>query len=568
MPTIDFPKRDLDILIGQPFTLTELDKWLLLVKGEIKSYDADKDELKIELQDTNRPDLWCAEGIARQIRIKINEGPHHYSFFNPTKKNIDKIMVAQGLDTIRPYIAGFKATGYTLSEQGLAQLIQTQEKLADIFGRKRKSVSIGVYRLNPIQFPITYTLTNPDTTRFTPLGFEEPMTLTEIIKNHPKGIEYGTSLIASNGKHHFPVLMDSKGTILSFPPIINSSEVGEVRVGDQNLFIEVTGTDLRMVLQAINIFAVNFADRGAKIDPIKVIYTGPTELGQEFQVPYNCSPELEVSQENVSTVLGKSLTLKAAKQALVEYGYQVKTRGKVLSVKQPSYRDDLMHPVDAIEDVAISNGYNTFPATLPSEFTVGGISESEKISDKVRELMLGFGFQETLSNILSSKDDLIMKMNLKNEHIIEVDNVMSLTYSCVRQSIIPSLLRVEAASSHSFYPHRIFEAGEIVQPNQKAETRADTLNGVCALLAHPNANFSEMHSYVDQLFYTLGLIYKIEPTSHESFIEGRVGNLVIGEKTCGLLGELHPQVLSNWQITMPCTVFELILDVLPKSHTS
>ena len=77
-----------------------------------------------------------------------------------------------------------------------------------------------------------------------------------------------------------------------------------------------------------------------------------------------------------------------------------------------------------------------------------------------------------------------------------------------------------------------------------------------------------MHSYVDQLFYTLGLIYKIEPTSHESFIEGRVGNLVIGEKTCGLLGELHPQVLSNWQITMPCTVFELILDVLPKSHTS
>ncbi|HIC04530.1 MAG TPA: phenylalanine--tRNA ligase subunit beta [Nitrospirales bacterium] len=562
MPTIDFPKQDFDSLIGRTFTLEELEGWMLLAKGEFKGYDAETDELKVELQDTNRPDLWCAEGIARQIRVKLEEGPRSYSFFKPAKKTLDQIVVGHGLHVTRPYVGGFKATGYTLSEQGLAQLIQTQEKLADIFGRKRKSVSIGVYRLDPIQFPITYAIADPDSTRFTPLGFDEPMTLTEILECHPKGIEYKSTLIGHDGKQHCPLLTDAKGIVLSFPPIINSREIGEVRVGDKNLFIEVTGTDLRMVLHTLNILATNFADRKAKIVPVEVIYPAPTEFGASIQVPYDCGSELEVPQENITTLLGESLTMNEGKQALIEYGYQVKSRGKILSVKQPPYRDDLMHPVDAIEDIAISNGYHTFPTALPSEFTVGGLSQAEMISDKVRELMVGFGFQETLSNILASQEDLVARMNLSDTAIIEVDNVMSLTYSCVRQWIIPSLLRVEAASSHSFYPHSLFEAGEIVQPDQDAESGTRTLNALSALLAHPNANFSEMHSYVDLLFYTLGLSYTVEPITHPSFMDGRVGQLTVHGKPCGLLGELHPQVLDNWQIAMPCAVFEVTLDKL------
>ena len=42
----------------------------MLVKGELKEHVAETGELRIELQDSNRPDLWCCEGIARQIRIK------------------------------------------------------------------------------------------------------------------------------------------------------------------------------------------------------------------------------------------------------------------------------------------------------------------------------------------------------------------------------------------------------------------------------------------------------------------------------------------------------------------
>jgi phenylalanyl-tRNA synthetase beta chain len=49
---------------------------------------------------------------------------------------------------------------------------------------------------------------------------------------------------------------------------------------------------------------------------------------------------------------------------------------------------------------------------------------------------------------------------------------------------------------------------------------------------------------------------------HSSFIEGRVGRISVGEEECGVIGELHPQVLENWQIAMPCAAFELELDSL------
>jgi phenylalanyl-tRNA synthetase beta chain len=52
----------------------------------------------------------------------------------------------------------------------------------------------------------------------------------------------------------------------------------------------------------------------------------------------------------------------------------------------------------------------------------------------------------------------------------------------------------------------------------------------------------------------------LEPTSHPSFIEGRVGKILTGGRDLGLIGELHPRVLANWQIAMPCAVFELVLD--------
>ncbi|MCA9472908.1 MAG: phenylalanine--tRNA ligase subunit beta [Nitrospirales bacterium] len=556
MPTISIFHKDLERLLHRKTNVNQIESWLPYVKGELKDHNPSTGELRVELQDSNRPDLWCVEGIARQIRIVLDAKPVDYPFLSSKGRSKRRLMVLPGIEKIRPYIAACTATGYEVTEEGLAQLIQTQEKLADIFGRKRQTVSIGVYRLGPISFPITYGLVKSDKTRFTPLGFTEKMTPQEILTVHPKGLEYGADFSEAT---EVPLLWDKEGQVLSFPPIINSREVGEVQIGDTELLVEVTGTDLPMVLLTLNIFSVNLADRGADIHSIDVTYPYSTEFGKTVKTPIDMSTSQRISLNAIEHALGTPLGSELIEQALHAYGYRVKATRHTLSVKLPAYRNDLMHVMDVAEDVAISRGYESFSPIMPAQFTVGALSISEKFSDQIRDLMIGFGFQEIFSNILASKTDLIERMRIggtEHGHVVEIENAMTESYACLRSSILPFLLRVEAASPRSFYPHQLFEIGEVAVPDMGVDLGARTVSKIAAIIAQPGASFSDIHSYLDLLMYYLVRDYRLEPSNHGSFLDGRVGRILCEENAVGFIGELHPEVLEAWQIHMPIAAFE------------
>ncbi len=568
MPTITIFKRDLEGLLAvpgeahQPMTMEQLEESLMLVKGELKGQNPDTGELRIELQDSNRPDLWCCEGIARQIRVKRQGSLPKYAFLTNTSKSPKQLNVAHGLEDIRPYVAACAATGYCVTPEGLAQLIQTQEKLAEMFGRKRRTVSIGLYRLAAIEFPVTYDLVRPDEITFVPLGMDTVMTLGEMLLVHPKGLEFGGILA---GHDRLPFLRDAKRQALSFPPIINSREVGEVRPGDDALFVEVTGTDLSMVLLTLNIFAANLADRGAVIEPIEVRYPYKTALGKAVMTPQDLGKSRKLSVSTIEQALGQELGTHEVAKALTAYGYQVTAKAKEVRVTLPLYRQDLMHAMDVVEDVAISRGYSDFLPVMPSQFTVGGLSRIEEVSDHIRTLMVGMGFQEIVSNILGSPKDLRDAMRLEGTEwgqLVEVDNVMSQSFSALRQWMLPSLLRVEAASNRAFYPHRIFEAGEVARHDLTQPRGSRTVTVLGGMIAHADAHFSEAHSCLDTLLYYANHAYSLEPIQHPSFLAGRVGSIVSEGKQIGLIGELHPEVLERWQIGVPAVAFEIDLTEL------
>ena len=564
MPTISIFHQDLNHLLGQSSTIDQIDAWLPLVKGELKDHTPSTGEIRVELQDSNRPDLWCVEGIARQIRTKLIGTGASYSFVRSKTRPKRRITVGQGMEAVRPFVAACCSRGYRVTVEGLTQLIQVQEKLADIYGHKRQTVSVGLYRLSQIQFPVTYGLMKPEEARFTPLGFSEKMSLKEILDIHPKGLEYGPIV---SGHDSYPLLWDKEGQILSFPPIINSREIGEVQVGDADLMVEVTGTDMRMVLLTLNIFASNLADRGATIEPVEILYPYTTTLGKSVRTPHDISETQAISHHEIEAALGLPLGKEAVQQALTTYGYEIKASRHKLSVRLPCYRSDLMHPVDVAEDVAISCGYESFAPIMPSQFTVGSLSELETLSDFIRDQMIGQGFQEIFSNILMSHEDLVERMRIRDEDhsgVVEVDNVMSQSFSCLRSWILPSLLRVETASPRAFYPHKLFEIGEVAIPDLSHQLGSRTLVRLGVLIAHPNANFSEAHTCLDLLLHYLVREYTLEPSNHGSFLEGRVGKILCGDQPVGLIGELHPEVLETWQIAMPTAAIEIEVEALLK----
>jgi len=544
--------------------MEELEELLMLVKGELKGQNPDTGELRIELQDSNRPDLWCCEGVARQLRVKRQGALAKYHFLMTNSQSLKQLHVAPGLEKVRPYVAACAATGYLVTQEGLAQLIQTQEKLAEMFGRKRRTVSIGLYRLAAIEFPVTYDLVKPDEASFTPLGMDTVMTLGEMLLVHPKGLEFGGILA---GHDRLPFLCDANRQALSFPPIINSREAGEVKVGDDALFVEVTGTDLSMVVLTLNIFAANLSDRGAVIEPIAVRYPYKTALGISVITPKDLEKSRKLPVRMIERALGQELGADEVAKALTAYGYEVVAKGKSVTVTLPFYRQDLMHAMDVVEDVAISRGYGEFLPVMPSQFTVGGLSRIEEVSDRARALMVGMGFQEIISNILDSPHHLRDAMRLEGTELgqlVEVDNVMSENFSALRQWMLPSLLRVEAASNRAFYPHRVFEAGEVARRDIAQPLGSSTVIVLGGMITHADAHFSEAHSCLDTLFYYLNQAYSLEPIKHPSFLSGRVGGIVSDEKQVGVIGELHPEVLERWQISVPAVAFEIDLTELAR----
>jgi phenylalanyl-tRNA synthetase beta chain len=555
MPTITVLKSDLEALASKRFTPAQLESTLALVKGELKEYVEATGELRIELNDTNRPDLWCVEGIARHLRPVKTSKPSR----KPARpSSAHHIKVTADVRQVRPYIGACVARNVGVTDTLLTQFIQTQEKLAELYGRRRQTVSIGLYPLQKIVFPVSYTTSAPDEASFVPLGVDRTMTLREILAQHPKGMAYG-KIIAESPR--YPLLVDARGEILSFPPIINSQALGAVAVGDDDLLVEVTGTDLRMVVLAVNIWAANLADRGARVEPVTIDYPWATTMGRKVVTPKEIAKAVAVPLSLIEQVLGESIRLPEAGRLLTGYGHRVAGAGSLLKVTPPAHRDDILHPIDIVEDIAIARGYDSFAPEMPSQFTVGVLSGVERYADRVRELLTGLGFQETMDNILTSRQEVLDRVGNRTagDGLVEVDNPMVETFAVLRPHLLASLLRVEAASSKAVYPHRVFEVGEaaIIDPASEVGCRTDMRAAV--LIAHAEAAFSEAHAALENLCYALDVSYRLDPVQHPSFIDGRAGTIAVDGRPIGVIA---PSVLEAWGIGMPCAVFDLALDLL------
>jgi phenylalanyl-tRNA synthetase beta chain len=265
--------------------------------------------------------------------------------------------------------------------------------------------------------------------------------------------------------------------------------------------------------------------------------------------------------ERFNRALGEDVPLADLKKRLASYGHTVQGTKASLAITPPPYRDDIMHPMDMVEDYAISRGYDSFEAVMPQQSTVGGLSRMELLSDTVRGHLVGAGFQEIVSNILCSREEM-EGGDQDVGKLVEVDNVMSLAYSVLRNRVLPSLLNVEAASSKAFYPHRTFEAGEVAVPDPSSNMGTRTDLNIAALISHPTANFSEMHSTLDVLLYYLGVEYKLEPADDPFYLKGRCGKVLVKDEVIGVIGEVRPESLERRQIAMPCAAFEVNLDIL------
>jgi phenylalanyl-tRNA synthetase beta chain len=583
MPKIEVNEEVFYTLAGyRPGELTResLEEALTCAKAELdedsdKSLPASERILKIELNDTNRPDLWGTAGCARQLRSYKGGTAPAYPFFstpaNP-KSAKHKVVVEKSVQKVRPYLVGFVAAGKAISDPMLRDMIQTQEKLAWNFGRKRRTISMGLYRISRIKWPIIYKGVDPDAVSFVPLQWETPLTLREILKQHPKGKEY--AFIQEHESIH-PLLTDSTGAVLSYPPIINSADLGAVQVGDMDLFVELTGTDLASLTLAASIVACDLADNGFTIEPVEVDYEFDTPFGKKCTTPYYFQAPVFCSLDRIEKYLGERIPGADCVKALSRMGVRAEEatdteggadghRAGVAGVRAwpPEYRNDFLHAADVMEDIMMGRGLNTFKPERPRDFTVGRLSPVTLFSRRIKEIMTGMGYQEMIYNYLGSRKDLVENMRGNGSRIIQISNPMTENYEYLRDSVLASLMQSEAVSGHAVYPHRIFEVGKIVYLDNEENYGSSTRQYLGFLHAGADANFNIIAGQLQTLFYYLSRDYNVEETGDSRFIPGRAAAILYKDKTIGVFGELHPELLENFGVTVPCTACELDAEAL------
>lgn len=548
MPKFEISKSDLEKLVGRKFSIKELEEEaLLFAKTELDDHDGDT--LKVDVKDTNRPDLWSVEGIARELKghYKIEEGLPRYT----VKKGSWKIAVHSG--KVQPFTTAAVVGGVKMDKNVLAQMIQLQEKIAMTMGRNRKSISLGAYDLSKIEFPLKYTTMKPEEIKFKPLGFAEALSAKEIIEKHPKGNQYGYLL---SGTKEYPVWLDSRNRILSMPPIINSEEFGSVTEKSTDIFIECTGDDLNQLNTAINVLATALTERGGKIESVEIIYKN-----KKIITPDLSSKKSHLDPEYCRKILGLEISDTEIIRLLKEARCNAKLDRKKIHVEYPAYRNDILHQRDLVEDVAISFGYNDIEPDIPKIATTGSSNKLEDFSNKIREICIGLGLQEVLTFTLTNKENMFKKMNLPGGNLVEIENPVSSTWSVFRNLLMPNLLEFLTHNKNQEYPQHIFEIGDVVflDPTNK-DTGVTNKRVLCVALTNTQIGYEDASSMLSSFLFNLGFDTNLKKTDHASFILGRVADINIGNKKVGIIGEIHPQVLNNWNLEKPVIVFELDIE--------
>jgi len=362
----------------------------------------------------------------------------------------------------------------------------------------------------------------------------------------------------------YPVIYDSKGIVLSLPPIINGNH-SKITLNTKNVLIECTATDLTRANTALNILVTAFSEYCSPkytIEQIEVFYeenssskTYPTFDRIPIDVDLAYAKKLStidsLTCENIIPLLKRMcLTAKVKDDSLV-------------SVEIPPYRPDILHACDIVEDIIISYGLNNIPMEPPKIGTVGKQLPISKVGTIIRQEFVQAGYNECLTLSLMSKIEAyqMMRMPFNQAEAVLVANPKTVDNEMVRNSLIPGLLKFVFSNKDEQLPIKIFEMGDIVVKSTEEAVGAKNIRMLCLLIADMKSHIEILQGVLEMLMMKMGMKlkhdYAIKLSSNPKYLDGCQVDITLKNDKLGEMGVIHPEILKNFGIILPCTVMEL-----------
>jgi phenylalanyl-tRNA synthetase beta chain len=533
MAVISLPYRYLERLTRTD-RKTILDK-IALIGSDVERIEEDHADVEFF---PDRPDLFSPEGVARAMRgyLGIETGLPSY----PVKQSGITVTVDPKLADIRPVLGAAVIRGVEFDDESIQSIMSLQESLHWAVGRGRSKVAIGIHDLDTVRPPFHY-IASPPGRGFIPLDFKETMTMSEILEKHPKGRDYAKIV---RDFPLYPLIVDDDDHVLSFPPIINGERT-RVTIDTKNILLDTTGTDKRAVSVAVNIICTAMYEAGAKIESVGI---------HGVQTPTLEPVERTVSVSECSRLLGIELTASTMASLLRKMRFGAEPSGEEkLKVQVPCYRADIMHDWDLFEDVAIAYGYDKIQDLPPKTYTVGKPHPVQVNAVVAREVFCGLGYLEVMPFTLTNEDVLYRKMQRpERPGVLRVMHPISIDNTVVRTDLLPLLLEFLTMNRHRELPQRLFSVGDVVDS-------CITYLQAAGVSTHRDADFSEAYASADALLHELSIGYTVRESTDPAFIGGRRGDIVMNNKVIGVFGEVHPAVITAFDLEHPVAAFEIDL---------
>ncbi|XP_067003502.2 phenylalanine--tRNA ligase beta subunit isoform X3 [Anabrus simplex] len=370
----------------------------------------------------------------------------------------------------------------------------------------------------------------------------------------------------------YPIIYDSRGIVLSLPPIINGDH-SKITLNTKNVFIECTATDLtkaKIVLDTLVCMFSQYCSQKCTVEYVEVVNVDGSSVNY---------PELQYRSENVNIEkINSYIGIKESPENLAALltrmclKSEVTSSGKELKVQIPPTRHDVIHACDIYEDVAISFGYNNIPKLIPSTSTIAAQLPLNKLTDLIREQIAQAGYTEVLTFSLCSKEDVSSKLgkDIKDVPAVHISNPKTLDFQVARTTLLPGLLRTLAANRKMKLPLKLFEVSDVVFLDKSSEVQARNRRHICAVYSSKKGGFEVIHGLLDRTMQILEVPrtfteekkgYWLRAAEDPAFFPQRCTDVIYNGKAIGKLGILHPDVIAKFQYKMPVSCFEIDLEV-------
>jgi len=587
MPTVSVKRDELFKALGKTYTDEEFDELCFEYGLELDEVTSEKEQMekekgvgkavgaseiveyKVDIP-ANRYDLLCLEGLSRGLNVFMEKmSSPDYTPVEPSGAP-QRLVIHPSTAQVRPHCVAAVLRNITFTKERYDNFIDLQDKLHQNICRKRALVAIGTHDLDTIEGPFSYEAQPPADIKFKPLSQDKEYTAVELMELYSGESHLKPYLPIIRDKPVYPVIYDKNRVVLSMPPIING-EHSKITLNTRNVFIEATATDLTKAKIVLDTMVAMFSEYCAKPFTVEVAEVVQPD-GSVCRYPELAYRTEKVSAKQICNQIGAEIPAAKMAEMLTKMCLQstLSDDGDSISVKIPPTRSDILHQCDIMEDVAIAYGFDNILKLekVPSTNTVANQLPMNKLSDLLRRDVAACGFTEVLTFALCSKADVADKMRKKIETVpaVHIANPKTAEFQIARTSLLPGVLKTVYHNKGMPLPLKLFEISDIICKDAEKDVGSRNERHLCAVNYNRASEFEVVHGLLDRVMQLLEVPfggadgYHLEADTDPIYFPGRCAKIVARGKVIGHLGTLHPEVIANFDLNMPCSALEITIE--------